>query len=188
MKVHNASSYGRLNLMIRPGVDEPTNDLWFEMIPGEYGELRRSARSFLIQFQDGAAEVDNELGRYLLEKVHGVSAEPVPFTAPPPGFDALSTGRQDSNRATQSSEWDQLYKELGKEPPRRPVMQVGSTMTPEVAASQARHLGERMKPASEARPPQRRGNSKKGPLQVGLPMNPKVAASQARRLGEKVRG
>ena len=128
MKLYSASSYGRLNLMVRPGVLEPDNDGWFEMVPGEYGELRRRARTILVKFQDGAAEVDDELGRYLLEREQIiVSAEPVPF-AFPPAVDA-------------PVEWMAIYETAARKAPTA----VGQTMPPEVAASQTRRMGEPMK-------------------------------------------
>lgn len=127
MKIYHGGSYGRLNLMVQPGVSEPANERWFEIVPGAYGaEPTRAARTFLIQFQEGAAEVDDELGRYLLEQ-HGVSAEPVPFT------------RLASDVPREL--WETVYPEA----PRKPPMQVGGTMTPEVARSQRRHLGEKIR-------------------------------------------
>ena len=126
MKVYNASSYGHANLMIRPGLDEPKNKRWFKLETDERGELRRIARQLVISFDGGAAEVEDELGRYLLEK-QLVSAEPVPFTAPA-SVDA-------------PVEWKALYEHASRKPP----IAVGSPMTPEAAASQARWLGERIR-------------------------------------------
>lgn len=129
MKIYNGGSYGRLHLMVRPGVVEPENDRWFEMIPGEHGELRRRALTISIQFQDGAAEVDDELGRYLLsgKEQHGVSAEPVPFTRP--------------NTDVPREQWEQVYPSA----PRSPPMQVGRPLPPEIARRLERPFGERMR-------------------------------------------
>ena len=128
MKVYNAGSYGRLKLMVQPGTSEPANDLWFEIVPGAYGgEPQRRARTILIQFQDGAAEVDDELGRHLLASVHNCSAEPVPFTRA-----ATDVPRE---------EWETVY----PTEPRKPPMQVGGTMTPEAVRSQQRRLGEKIR-------------------------------------------
>ena len=128
MKVYNASSYGRLKLMVQPGNSEPANDRWFEVVPGAYGsEPKRVAMTILIQFQDGTADVDDELGRYLLEHAHSVSREPVPFTRPAPDLPR--------------NEWETIYAAA----PRKPPMQVGGTMTPEAARSQQRRLGEKIR-------------------------------------------
>lgn len=82
MKVHYAGSYGRANLMVRPGIHEPNVERWFKTETDERGELRRIAWQITVEFREGAAEVDDQLGEYLLGQGL-VSAEPVPFTPPP---------------------------------------------------------------------------------------------------------
>lgn len=122
-KVYNASGYGQTNLFLRPGMDEPKDERWFKLETDERGELRRLARQFMVSFHDGAAEVDDELARYMLEH-NLVSAEPLPFDQRP----AAGT-----------------LADAFPEEPRKPPMAVGGTMTPEAARSQWRRLGERMK-------------------------------------------
>jgi hypothetical protein len=142
MKVHNAGSYGAANLMVRPGMDEPDDERWFKLETDEHGEPRRFARKILVRFEDGAAEVDDELGRYLLEKGLA-SAEPLQTDAQrPPRAAELSAGQysQDGKKVI-SPEWNEVY----AAPKRKAPIAVGSTMTPDVARSQVTYLGERIR-------------------------------------------
>jgi hypothetical protein len=123
VKVYNAGSYGRLNLMVRPAMDEPKEERWFKLETDERGELRRIARQLVVSFEDGAAEVEDELGRYLLERGL-VSAEPVPFAQP------AVAGK---------------FADAFPTEPRKPSIAVGSTMTADVARSQVTYLGERIR-------------------------------------------
>ena len=65
-KVYSASSYGGAKIFVRPGVDEPDDDRWHDMVTDEHGQ-HRQPRQYLVTFSGGVAEVEDELARYLIE-------------------------------------------------------------------------------------------------------------------------
>jgi hypothetical protein len=67
---HDLTSRGRFTLMVQPGNEHPEVDEWFSTIhgtPSYGGGTVRHPRTIKVVFVDGAAEVDERLGRYLVE-------------------------------------------------------------------------------------------------------------------------
>jgi hypothetical protein len=185
MFVYSATGYGAGTIFARPGIDEPKTDCWFKPEVDEYGEVRRKAIQFAVKFESGAAEVDDNLGRYLLEKGLA-SAEPQRFT-PHPALQAqdgpVVAGGSSPLSRTIKGDWEAVY---GGTPERKPPIAVGLPMTPETAASQARYMGERLRPPDHVLPPVRPRRSRKPVRAVGGQMTPAEAAS-ARKVARALR-
>jgi hypothetical protein len=61
MFVYNAGSCGRATLFVSPGTHHPENSNWVD-------PKTRAPLQFTIRFENGRADVDEEMGRYLIDQ------------------------------------------------------------------------------------------------------------------------
>lgn len=61
MKVYNHGSHGRGTLFVSPGADHPENSAWIDA-------TTKRPVMFTVKFLGGMAEVDSQLGAYLISK------------------------------------------------------------------------------------------------------------------------
>ena len=62
MKVFNSGSYGRGVVFVSPGADHPERTDWLD----SKSPSGKEPRMFTVKFVDGAADVDGDLGRYMI--------------------------------------------------------------------------------------------------------------------------
>lgn len=68
MKVYNQWARGKVNtLLVSPGSEHPDNSEWNTTTVIK-GETVRVPKSFSIRFVKGVAEVDAQIGKYLIDK------------------------------------------------------------------------------------------------------------------------
>jgi hypothetical protein len=61
----------KMTIMLSPGRDNPENSDWHELVPATAGtgsQYVRAPRSISVTFLKGVATVDNELGKYMIDK------------------------------------------------------------------------------------------------------------------------
>ena len=68
MKIYSGSMYGRGTIFVTPGVDHPENSDWVKVTRNEDGKELREPIQFAVKFNHGMAEVDDGLGRYMIDK------------------------------------------------------------------------------------------------------------------------
>lgn len=68
MKVYNQWARGKVNtLLVSPGAEHPENSDWNTTTVIK-GETVRVPKSFSVRFVKGVAEVDPQIGKYLIDK------------------------------------------------------------------------------------------------------------------------
>ena len=73
MKVYIQANGRAQNLIVQPGIDD-SRDQWFEVhatsrnSPPGTPQFVKTARCYPVSFSEGVAEVDDELGKYMIRK------------------------------------------------------------------------------------------------------------------------
>jgi hypothetical protein len=66
-RVYSSIGYRSGTLLVSPGVDHPEVLSWWTFYQDEFGNWCETPRQFRVKFNDGVAEVADNLGRYLLK-------------------------------------------------------------------------------------------------------------------------
>jgi hypothetical protein len=83
--------YGKGTIFVSPGADHPERPEWMQEY--RYGDnFRRKPVMFTVKFENGVAEVDGEIARYMIEQ--GLASEtPVEVAAPPDTAESFPDGQ-----------------------------------------------------------------------------------------------
>jgi hypothetical protein len=68
MKVYSTTGYGFGTIFATPGAHHPENGAWVKQSQGEGGRTIREPIQFTVKFENGVAEVDDQLGQYLIDR------------------------------------------------------------------------------------------------------------------------
>lgn len=68
MKIYSSSMYGRGTIFVSPGADHPESSDWIQVRSDSEGRLVREPIQFAVKFEEGVAEVSEELGRYMIDR------------------------------------------------------------------------------------------------------------------------
>lgn len=66
MRIYNYYSHGRGTVFVTPGTHHPETSDWWKVTRGPEGKEFREPVMFTIRFRDGMAEVDKNLGDYMI--------------------------------------------------------------------------------------------------------------------------
>lgn len=76
MKVFNCSMYGQGTVIVTPGKELRDHEEFFESETDADNVVHRKFRTIAVRFTDGAAEVSDVLGNYLIEHGHATREAP----------------------------------------------------------------------------------------------------------------
>lgn len=68
MKVYSKAMYGRGTIFVTPGKDHPETSDWLKESQDDEGRTVRSPIQYTVTFARGEAEVEDQLGEYMIAK------------------------------------------------------------------------------------------------------------------------
>lgn len=68
LRIYNSGSYGRGIVFVTPGRDHPETSDWMKTNTDSEGKSFNEPIMFTVKFENGVAEVPDNLGRYMIDK------------------------------------------------------------------------------------------------------------------------